>query len=65
MPPILELITLTSRRFDVAFWHIATFRCAAEFGRYRCITDSGAPKIPVFNYLFEVTDGQTNSASTL
>jgi hypothetical protein len=57
MPPILELITLTSRRFDVAFWHIATFRCAAEFGRYRCITDSGAPEIPGFNYFFEITEG--------
>ncbi len=26
---------------DVAYWHIASFRCAAEFGRYRGIVDSG------------------------
>jgi len=24
-------------------WHIASFRCAAEFGRYRGIADSGKP----------------------
>ena len=24
---------------DVDFWHIATFRCAAEFGRYLGIAD--------------------------
>jgi hypothetical protein len=24
---------------DVGSWHFATFRCAAEFGRYRGITD--------------------------
>jgi len=26
---------------DVGFWPIASFRCAAEFGRYRGITDFG------------------------
>jgi len=24
-------------------WHIASFRCAAEFGRYRGIADSDKP----------------------
>ena len=24
---------------NVAYWHIATFRCTAEFGRYRGIAD--------------------------
>ena len=32
-PPILVLITLTSGRCDVAYWHIASSRCAAEFSR--------------------------------
>lgn len=27
----------------VRLWHIATFRCAAEFGRYRGIANSGEP----------------------
>ena len=26
-------------RVHVCLWHIASFRCAAEFGRYRGITD--------------------------
>jgi hypothetical protein len=30
-------------RFDVRFWPIATFRCVAEFGRYRGIADFGKP----------------------
>ena len=28
---------------NVRCWHIASFRCAAEFGRYRSIADSGKP----------------------
>ena len=28
---------------DVAHWHIASFRCPAEFDRYRGIADSGKP----------------------
>jgi hypothetical protein len=28
---------------DVAYWPIASFRCAAEFSRYRGIADSGKP----------------------
>jgi hypothetical protein len=27
----------------VSFWPIASFRCAAEFSRYRGIADSGKP----------------------
>jgi hypothetical protein len=27
----------------VSFWHIASFRCAAEFGRYPGIADFGKP----------------------
>jgi hypothetical protein len=32
---------------DVAYWHIATFRCDAELGRYRGIADieQAAPKL--------------------
>ena len=30
-------------RSDFVRWHIASFRCAAEFGRYRGIADSGKP----------------------
>jgi len=26
---------------EVAFWHIASFRCGTEFGRYRGIADIG------------------------
>jgi hypothetical protein len=28
---------------NVCLWHIASFRCAAEFDRYRGIADSGKP----------------------
>jgi len=28
---------------DVRFWHIASFRCAAEFCRYRGIADTDKP----------------------
>jgi hypothetical protein len=31
------------RRGDFRLWHIASFRCVAEFGRYRGIADSGKP----------------------
>jgi hypothetical protein len=31
------------RADDVAFWHIASFRCDAEFGRYRGIADLKQP----------------------
>ena len=30
-----------SKPCDVTYWHIPSFRCAAEFGRYRGITDIG------------------------
>ena len=33
----------TKRLTDVAYWPIASFRCATEFGRYRGIADSGKP----------------------
>jgi hypothetical protein len=31
------------RAMNVCFWPIASFRCAAEFSRYRGIADSGKP----------------------
>src|SRR6266851_2333754 len=30
-------------RSDFVLWHITSFRCAAEFDRYRGIADSGEP----------------------
>jgi hypothetical protein len=38
-PPQLAASFSSSETFDVAYWHIASFRCAAEFGRYRRIAD--------------------------
>jgi hypothetical protein len=32
---------------NVCIWHIASFRCAAEFGRYRGIADSDKPSTAV------------------
>jgi len=32
---------------DFRYWHIASFRCAAEFGRYRGIADSDKPSTTV------------------
>jgi hypothetical protein len=32
---------------EVRLWHIASFRCAAEFGRYRGIADSDKPSTAV------------------
>ena len=34
-------------RGDVAFWHITTFRCAAQFGRYRGIAELWPAARPV------------------
>ena len=31
-------------RSDFVRWHIASFRFDAQFGRYRCIADSGKPR---------------------
>ena len=39
-PPFLKA-KLTSLNRDVAYWPIASFRCGAEFGRYRGIADFG------------------------
>jgi len=36
---LLHTARWSNRRADVRLWHIATFRCAAEFGRYRGIAD--------------------------
>jgi len=30
---------ISSQRSYAGFWHIASFRCDAEFGRYRAIAD--------------------------
>ena len=35
-----------SMRSYVAHWHTASFRCAAEFGRYRGMADSSEPSCP-------------------
>jgi hypothetical protein len=42
---ILRLLRRRTRPLNVCFWPIATFRCVAEFGRYRGIADieSAAP----------------------
>src|SRR5450759_1999014 len=33
------LFAISNHRCDGSYWHIASFRCAAEFGRYRGIAD--------------------------
>jgi hypothetical protein len=40
----LEIDSFNPSR-DVSYWHIATFRCGAEFGRYRSIADIDAALI--------------------
>jgi hypothetical protein len=34
---------LSNKIINFRIWHIASFRCAAEFGRYRGMADSGKP----------------------
>jgi hypothetical protein len=39
MRPVLLRMPFDQRPTNVRLWHIATFRCAAEFDRYRGMAD--------------------------
>ena len=41
--PVGGLSFIFKQADHVAYWPIASFRCAAEFGRYRGIADSSKP----------------------
>ena len=52
---VKALLALSSakqyQRFKVRSWPIASFRCAAELGRYWCIADSGkAPAWQIYGF---------------
>jgi hypothetical protein len=38
-PPSWRLFWLADNTQYVDYWHLASFRCAAKFGRYQCIAD--------------------------
>jgi hypothetical protein len=40
-PPRLAASFISGQVYDVADWHIATFRCGTEFGRYQAIANIG------------------------